>query len=54
MTFDVSWAMVAIGLLVIVSLWFIIKSLKMPPSFFKNKEEREKLRKKLKDKQLEP
>jgi len=49
MNVDVPWMPLAIGLLVVVALFFLIRSFKMPSTFNKNQEEREKLQKKIKD-----
>jgi|GEM_PF-2323086 hypothetical protein len=54
MNFDPSWSVLFIGLLVIAGLLFLFKSFKLPPTYHKNKEQREEVKKKLEDTPLEP
>ena len=49
MTFEPSWTVIIIGLLVSIGLFFALKSFAMPPTFDKNQRERENLKKRRKD-----
>lgn len=50
---EISGITLGVILLVIVALFILVRSFSMPSSFFKNREKREELRKKLREREPE-
>jgi hypothetical protein len=46
---EISWITLGVIVLAVVGLFFVIKSFSMPPSYFKNQQKREALKKKFRE-----